>query len=288
MKQTVTSWCLFPLLTIAILALTILQPLSTHAETGDHLHWFGTRGRPYASARGNLIYHNGPVMPGVMRAYVTFWEPAGSYVSSRYNSLILRYFRDIGSSALYHNITQYKDAQGESARRVVLADSWVDTRGYAGQTISDTQIQQEVMHAMGTKGWQANMSSAFFVFTSKGENICIKGACSFQQFCGYHSSFNGNILYLALPYTATNLAACAVPSSPNGDLDAESTISITSHEQMEAATDPLLSGWFDAQGSEIGDKCAWQFGRPVTLNGHSYMLQKEWDNAKHGCVLAGP
>jgi hypothetical protein len=55
-----------------------------------------------------------------------------------------------------------------------------------------------------------------------------------------------------------------------------------------------LNAWLDSSGAEIGDKCAWTFGRVksngsnVTFNGHPYIVQCEWDNAKHGCVLAGP
>ncbi|HEX9130839.1 MAG TPA: hypothetical protein VF844_00960, partial [Ktedonobacteraceae bacterium] len=74
----------------------------------------------------------------------------------------------------------------------------------------------------------------------------------------------------------------------------DSTINVTSHEQMEAATDPYLNAWYDASGNEIGDKCAWRFGAlnaqggDVSWNGHAYYVQKEWDNAKSRCVLSGP
>jgi hypothetical protein len=63
---------------------------------------------------------------------------------------------------------------------------------------------------------------------------------------------------------------------------------------MEAATDPLLNAWYDASGNEIGDKCVWKFGTrnssgaDVVWNGHGYIVQKEWDNHKSRCVLAGP
>jgi hypothetical protein len=67
-----------------------------------------------------------------------------------------------------------------------------------------------------------------------------------------------------------------------------------SHEQNEAATDPLLNAWFDSSGNEIGDKCNFHFGPTksfggdVKLNGHPYEVQEEWDNARSACVLKGP
>lgn len=62
------------------------------------------------------------------------------------------------------------------------------------------------------------------------------------------------------------------------------------------ATDPLGSGWFDATGltGEIGDKCAGVYGpldatgADISINGHRYILQEEWDNAVSGCAISGP
>lgn len=71
-------------------------------------------------------------------------------------------------------------------------------------------------------------------------------------------------------------------------------ISTTSHEQMEAATTPLLNGWYDSSGFEIADKCAFDYGHlnpdgsNVSWNNNSYIVQSEWDNAVSGCVLSGP
>ena len=36
--------------------------------------------------------------------------------------------------------------------------------------------------------------------------------------------------------------------------------SIIAHEVTEAATDPELSAWFDGEGKENADKCAWTYG----------------------------
>jgi hypothetical protein len=103
------------------------------------------------------------------------------------------------------------------------------------------------------------------------------------------------VIYANQPY-AGSASGCRVPSSPNNDLDADSTINVTSHEHMEAVTDPVLNAWSDLTGQEIGDKCAWDFGTPslaggkanVQWNGNYYIVQQEWDNATGGCTLAGP
>jgi hypothetical protein len=284
-------------MTLVLLMLVLTQPLPVSAAVGGAKHLMGTRGSSHSVQRAssnNLVYHNGPVMRGTMTTYAIFWEPGGSYVSPTYNSLILRYFQDVGGSPLYHNNTQYTDTSGQAPGNSVLGGSWVDTSSYPSSTLSDAQIQAEVSKAMSANGWTASLTHMFFVFTARGENICVSGSCSFTTFCAYHSYFGSNTIYAAMPYTGTNLSACGVPSSPNNDIDADSTINVTSHEHMEAATDPLLNAWYDRQGYEIGDKCAWNFGTissnggNVTWNGHSYIVQKEWDNHVSGCVLSGP
>ena len=286
---------LLTLLTLAIVTVAFLRPFSAKATAPlvHKSHSFATSKHVKRSSN-NLVYHSGQVMEGTANAYAIFWEPTGSYVSPQYNSLIMQYFKDIGSSSLYHNDTQYKDTANIAPASAVLAGSWVDTAGYPSGTLSDAQIQAEVTHAQSVNGWSSSLSNLFFVFTAKGEQLCIDSSTCFgSTFCAYHGNF-GNTLYAAMPYTGTYLSGCGVPSSPNKDFDADSTINVTSHEQNEAATDPLGTAWYDSVGNEIGDKCAWKFGTlnsaggDVTWNGHSYEVQKEWDNKVKGCVLAGP
>lgn len=295
MLQRVRGLYLLPVMTLALLVVSLLQPMSAGAASLGKTHLFKTKHQASPNAGvGNLQYHGGPVMGGTARAYAIFWEPSSSHVSSTYNSLILQYFGDVGGSSLYHNNTQYKNSSGNYPSSSVLGGSWVDTAAYPSGTLSDAQVQSEVTHAKQVKGWTSNIDNVFFVFTAKGENICSGSSCSFTSFCAYHGYFGSNTQYAAMPYTGTNLSACGVSTSPNHDFDADSTINVTSHEQMEAATDPHLNAWYDLVGYEIGDKCAWQFGSTnsqggdVVWNGHAYEVQKEWDNARRACVLSGP
>ncbi len=245
---------------------------------------------PFASS--NLSYHGGPVMTGTANAYAIFWEP-GNNVASNYNSLIQQYFGDIGGSSLYHNNVQYTNSSGGYASNATFAASWVDTRAYTRSPLLDSDIQGEVSHALSSKGWRASSNNIFFVFTGRNEDICIDSSysqCASNTFCAYHSNF-GSTLYATMPYAAS--FSCNPGHSPNHN-DADQTINVTSHEQIEAATDPQGNAWYDSTGYEIGDKCAWKFGSinssggDVVWNGHNYIVQKEWDNKARGCVLSGP
>jgi hypothetical protein len=244
------------------------------------------------NASDNLSYNGGSVMAGTAQVYAIFWEPTGSSVSANYNSLILRYFADVGKTGLYANNTQYTDTSGVAPGNATLAGSWVDTSPYPSNTLQDSDVQNEVTHAQNTNGWTSDIMHVFFVFTAQNETICSGFECSFTTFCGYHSFFGNNTLYAAMPYVG-GVQGCDVPSRPNND-DADSTINVASHEQMEAATDPLINAWTDSSGQEIGDKCNFTFGTAasdgsdVNWNGDPYLVQEEWDNAQSGCVISGP
>lgn len=320
--KTLVSVCLFMLM---LIAMGLVQPArSIHAQTAQpvtarHPHILKTKyyrgGHDFAGLP--LEYHNGPVMRATSTSYAIFWLPStlqdGSptSVSATYISLISRYFGDIGGSGLYNTATQYSDSGGSIVNSSTLGGVWVDTSAYPasdcqdsstpGDCMSDTQFQNEVAKAMQVKGWNGGLSNLFYVFTSPGEGSCFdtsSSACAFTQYCAYHSYFQTNagqnVIYANMPYTGTALNGCGVSDTPNNDLDADSTINVLSHEQMEAVTDPLLNAWYDALGNEIGDKCAWNFGN-INLDGnlanaqwrnHFYLVQQEWSNADSNCVIS--
>ncbi len=175
----------------------------------------------------------------------------------------------------------------------------------------DSDIQTEVTHAQSVNGWSSSSSNVFFVFTEKNEGLCTDSSHSLctpdvtpnNALCAYHFNF-GNTIYAAIPYaespsfngqcTALGTGVSAT-SGPNSN-DADMTINVTSHEQMEAATDPLGNtnpGWITSDGLEMADLCGWYFGPnnpqrgDVTWNNDNYIVQLEWDNAINSCTLSG-
>ena len=320
--KTLMPVCLFMLMLVAMGLVQPARPI--HAQTvsrvtARHPHVLKTKYYRAGHDFGGLPleYHNGPVMRATSTSYAIFWLPATlqdgtpTSVSTTYISLISRYFGDIGGSGLYNTATQYSDSGGSIVNSSTPGGVWVDTSAYPASDcqdsstpancMSDTQFQNEVAKAMQINGWNGGLNNLFYVFTPAGEGSCFdtsSSACAFTQYCAYHSYFQTsagqNVIYANMPYTGTALNGCGVSDSPNNDLDADSTINVLSHEQMEAVTDPLLNAWYDAQSNEIGDKCAWTFGN-INLDGNLanaqwhnnfYLVQQEWSNADSGCVIS--
>ena len=272
------------------------QSSSAHSKKGTPHFFFKPgvkRHKVQAAASNNLVYNGGAVMGGTANVYAIFWEPTGN-VSANYNSLITRYFNDVGGSSLYHIADQYTDSSGNYPSNSRLAATWTDTGAYPESPLLDSDIQNEVTNAQNANGWSSGGDNIFFVFTESGQDLCFDSSqsqCASNAFCAYHDSFNGTI-YAAQPYAAS-FSCNPGGNLPNND-DADLTINVTSHEQMEAATDPFpSSGWVDSGGQEIGDKCAWTFGprggdgSDVNFNGDPYLLQQEWSNAIGGCAISG-
>ena len=315
----------FLLMLMLAAAIGLAQPVnSTYAQIVRHVaaeHPHALKTKQYQAHRASnvaqLTYHNGPVMRATSTSYAIFWLPptlqdgSATSVSATYMSLIKRYFGDIGGSGLYNTATQYYDTGGSIINSSTFGGAWLDTSSYPASDcqdsstpadcMSDTQFQNEVAKAMQANNWNGGLNNLFFVFTSLGEGSCFdssSSSCAFTQYCAYHSYFQSNagqnVLYANMPYTGTALNGCGVSSSPNNDFDADSTINVLSHEHMEAVTDPLLSAWYDSQGNEIGDKCAWNFGN-INLDGNQanaqwnnnyYLVQQEWSNADSGCTIS--
>ncbi|MEO7022271.1 MAG: hypothetical protein ABI234_19140 [Ktedonobacteraceae bacterium] len=307
MRKRLLPALVLPTMILVLVAMAIM-PLSASAATTSRIkhhshhkaHFLlkkDVQGRHqtsvFAASGNNLNYGGGPVMGGTTHVFAIFWEPTGN-VSANYNSLIQRYFGDIGGTGLYNINTQYTDSNGNAPANTTLAGTWVDNSAFPESPLLDSDIQNEVTNAQNTNGWTSSIDNIFFVFTEAGQDLCFDSSqsqCASNTFCAYHNFFGTNTLYAAMPYAAS--FNCNPNSSPNSD-DADQTINVTSHEQMEAATDPLLNAWTDSSGQENGDKCAWTFGPldasggDVNVNGDEYILQQEWNNSISGCSITGP
>jgi hypothetical protein len=144
----------------------------------------------------------------------------------------------------------------------------------------------------------------FMLFTSLGEGSCLTDSsgtyCAYTDYCGYHGHVGTTpttaIIYANIPYADPNVCQSNGAPSPNFDADADDATTIVSHELTEAITDPLLNAWYTAQGNEIGDLCAYDYGAlgwdgggaNQMWNGNFYLVQREFDNFASACTQVGP
>jgi hypothetical protein len=233
-----------------------------------------------------VTYHAGEVMHSY-RAYVIFWLPAGDRFEpagsdGRYESLVERYFGDVGGTSFYDLLTQYYDFAGPALNEASLAATYVDrtpyqhcvvypgpcTRAAASRSdpLLDEDIEAEVDRVSAAKGWKPDANTEVMVLTSSGAQACDGDAaasgvpCTFLQddaaVCGWHNFYldptGAGIEYALIADPLISSGLClfgnggvppSVPS-PNGDWVADTAISTISHEQLESVSDPQLGGWY--------------------------------------------
>jgi hypothetical protein len=268
---------------------------------------------------GPLIYHtDGVVMTGSLTFYAIYWIPAhlqdgsATQLSSHYQSVVGDMLHDYGGHGIANNSTQYYQVIGGATtwiqNRATLGASYVDTQAYpasgcndfftGNNCISDAQIRAEIQRVMTLKGWTPGIGKMFLIFTSSGEGSCLQGNCAYSDYCAYHSFINGatTTFYGNEPYGDPTFCQTPGTPSPNNDPAADTAATAASHEMTEAITDPMLTAWYTAQGNEIGDLCAYNYGTNgydsskanQHWNAHYYELQTEFDNHKHACEQLGP
>jgi hypothetical protein len=257
-----------------------------------------------------------PAMTSVT-VHLIFWSPStlqdgtssGTYPAGVI-PLLQRFFNDLNGSGLFKIATQY---YGTGFSHIQDSLTWggaytdadpLPTNDCGSVTftncVSDSSIQSEVAKAQGQLGWNRGLGDLYLMYLPPDEGTCTPGGCDLPGSentlgCGDHDvnlGLFGDIFYATLPYPSD---ACVAAHSPNGNASADSLFNATSHEFMEALTDPYLNAWRDPTQplatSEIGDKCAYdltpQYQHPalddgnadVYLNGRPYLLQGEWSNA---------
>jgi len=323
---TVGALVIFPLWLAQAYAQENASPLTINTgESRVHILRAPARAKalmPLLADPGPLVYNGGPIMPKA-KTYAIFWLPSklqdgtSTFMSSSYRSLIRRFLTDYPGHGIDNNNTQYYQLTPTIKfihNAGAFAGAFLDTSPYPasgcsdavtpGNCLSDKQIRNEIKKIIALEGWPVGLTNMFMLFTSLGEGSCltdISGTyCAYTDYCGYHGHVGTTagtaIIYANIPYADPNYCQSNSVPSPNSDADADDATTIVSHELTEAITDPLLNAWYTAQGNEIGDLCAYDYGTlgwdggtaNQMWNGNFYLVQREFDNFASACVQVGP
>lgn len=248
-------------------------------EDAMHVQYAKGEGKPHGgTSGGNLIDHGGNILPG-STIYTIWWGNQASFPADAKTG-IDSLFSDLEGSALLGVANQYM--RGTGAASTAFAASYEDTSSPPSRAPATSTIVAEACNVINANHLTADPSAIYFVYASNMPGH--------TNYCAWHSygSCNGVTIQVAYMPNTTGVAGCDPGNLYNCNSYTQGTRSlanVTSHEFMEAITDPNSSAWYDGSGSEIGDKCAWQFSSCVSLsNGASWQLQEEWSNATSGCV----
>jgi hypothetical protein len=246
---------------------------------------FGTRvvngaTRQPASGTPQLTKHSGNPMQ-TTHLYAIYW---GSTFVSGYQSAVNAYLSAITTASLNTVTNQYFVSPAKN--QMIYSGTYSDISSTPPTAAPTTaSILSEVYRAVVTLGkGSLDPNGLYMVFTNNYPSRV--NYCAWHGAGSVNRSANFTVAYQ--PFLG-GIAGCN-PSGLSG-FQSYSTLpgmdavaNVASHEIYETITDPFLNAWYDSNGSEIGDKCAWYSGY-TKLNG-SYSLQTEWSNVAKACAVS--
>jgi len=256
-----------------------------------------------ALTQAGISYHGGPVMEGAVGVYFIYY---GSWSTNTSGQTILQtLLANIGNTPYYKIQQTYTNAAGTPLSATINFKGGVSsTYAYSnGITLSDADIISIVLAAFNAVQFPVDANGVYFVLTSPDvqQGTTTYGFCN--TYCGWHDFFTTNsgvnIKYSFVGNPANCMNTCATQNrniSPNGNPGIDAMVSVILHELVEAQSDPQLNAWYDSQGYENADKCAWKFGTMYTasngayynmvVGGKQYLIQQNWLNVGSGsCAL---
>jgi hypothetical protein len=255
-----------------------------------------------------IVYHGGAAWAGTPNLYLIWYGWSnwnGPYADNTASQVLTFFAQNIGGSSYFDTVTGYYSQNGNTKTYVSNSVNYAGyiTDNYSqGYTLS---YGANIITRAVSNGLLPNDPDGIYVVLLSAD-VTYSGFCS--KSCGFHTTVTvgGNrLVYAMIGNTGRCRSSCGdSTNAPSTDFAADGMASILAHELAESVTDPFGTAWYDKNGQEISDKCAWMFGKttvgnplnPVGVwntilgsgsNVRRYKLQELWANYGAGyCTLS--
>lgn len=275
-------------------ALFLLLALSGAAQAAPHGFYWAAGRAPVQSLRekaaGPLLYYGGPVIAHA-KVYAVFW---GEAVPAQTKAKIGPFFANMLDSAYMDWLSEYatnipavdgRPGTNQTIGRGRYMGSITIQPANAATRLTDAQIQAELEGQIAAGRLPApDADTLYMTYFPAGVSIVMDSEASCSSFCAYHEGFKtktgASVFYGVMPVCGWGCGS-----------DFDSVTSVSSHEALEAITDPFPTpgshpaypqAWNSSDGQEIADLCT---GQSAALRGHgvSSVVQAEWKNSINAC-----
>lgn len=261
---------------------TIRQDLSGKTEAKEPprlgIHWardFDPFARAHQSKHNNspdMTYHGGVILPSTVVEAI-YWGPSwanNTFVGDKISGLD-SYYSGFNGSNYAKTSDEYTGSNGQVGPSLVNDHYLVDTSTAANGSSTSAIVAEVCRHITNPV---SNGYYPVYVDVPRGN----AGYCAYHTFgtCG------GTTVQVAFFFNLDGDPGCD-PQDTSGlhSQGLAALANVSGHELSEARTDPDSPGaWYDRQGEENGDKCAWTFNVPLVSfsNGTQWKIQGEWSN----------
>jgi hypothetical protein len=221
----------------------------------------------------NMTYHGGKILTTVVSTAIFWGTSWGAYNGDKITGLDA-WYTGHSNSTYAKTVSEYSGSNGQVGSTLTHLSHIIDTSAASGGG-STSAILAEVCKAITNPETSGNGYYPVYTDLPRGHS----------GYCAYHSvgTCGGVTVQFAFFWNLDGDAGCD-PQDASGlhSQGLAALANVTGHEISEARSDPANPGaWYDANGQENGDKCAWTFGAPLVTfsDGSQWKLQGEWSNA---------
>lgn len=252
-------------------------------------HWTReqARQRP-ASTNNDLLYHGGPILPGVSTTAIFWGSSWATYTGDKMSGMDKWYAHagtvSGGSGSAYEaTVNEYTDSSGHRVSTAVTYGGHITDSSSVPKHPSTSAVLSEVCKVVGSIAVRNGYYPVYVDRKRGGAN-----------YCAYHSwgSCGGTPVEFGFFFNLDGDAGCDPQSTVSGESQGLAALAnVSGHELSETRSDPNGNAWFASNGSENGDQCAWTFGGPYVtfLDGTHWKIQGNWSNAANdGTSPNGP
>jgi len=246
------------------------------------------------SASQALVYHRGSILTRI-NVNPVFQGPAWGNPAFAADKItgIPQLVADLNGTTYMKVLNQYASGTAWATNHLYTFPSRVDVSAAPGSFSStniNTQANGVFNYLCSVLGTTTRGSADFFsVFSDVPRGNA--------GWCAWHASGNcghGTFIF-GFHYNMDSDSGCEIGSASGGHSQGLTNLgNVFTHEMVESLNDPFGNAWYDSQGNEISDKCAWLPSTIAVNSGHHWTLQGQWSNSAysarsgsgsaHGCV----
>jgi hypothetical protein len=221
----------------------------------------------------NMSYHGGKIMTTANTQSIFWGTSWPSYTGDKFSG-IDSFYTGFSNSNYAKTCNEYAGSNGQVGSITSYAGHIIDGTAAVGGN-STSQILAEVCKVITSPDPTGNGYYPVYTDVKRGN----------AGFCAWHSAgtCHGVLVQFAFFFNLDGDSGCDPKDTSGQHSQGLAAIAnVSAHELSEARTDPANPGaWYDAQGQENGDKCAWTFNVPLVtfMDGSQWKLQGEWSNA---------
>jgi hypothetical protein len=227
-----------------------------------------------------MVWHDGEIMPdAVVQAifWGTNWGTDAAFTADKLDGIDSLYVGFESSNYALTN-TEYTGSNGQVSATVTYDGHVIDNSAGPNRSPRTSDILAEVCKMISDP--VPNGYYPVYTDTPRGH----AGYCAWHSYGACDVNGASVPIQFAFFFDLDGDAGCdPVDGSGLHSQGLAALANVTGHEYSEAVTDPRNGGWYDSQGSENADKCAWSFGAPlITLsNASQWKIQGNWSNAAY-------